>query len=218
MNHFHGKTANPAIPKPERKERPVTEKLVEEEPKHPIVREVKPPTPHRKPHYNELYGSLGVKESWRYEVNNYAIGTLTTVAGSPVSVPITMAQVQNWRLSQWPGAISFFLVLRKFSIAPQTAVFATLGEIEVRFQDTGGYVLPLGVSVSSSMQASDQSTLLPTPLADPSNLQVGSLIVTLNAGATVGTYSYQLGFSGAFLVPALRPYELEIANVHSPHH
>ena len=216
----HGKSPNPMIPKPEAKEHPVTEVLTHEEPKHFRPLEEKPIIPHKKPHYNILYGSLGTEGGWRYVIDNFAVGTVTTIAGQTVATKINLALVQNWRLDIWPGAVSMYLVLRRFSMALQTATLATLGAVDVQFVDSGGQVIPLGDFISNAGTVQDMAIVCPTPITDPSNLQAGTLNVALSAGATVGTYNFQLGFAGAFLIPALRGYELELANSaqHPFHH
>jgi len=201
---------NPFVPKPKIKEEPVHEELTN----HTVTHEehTKPyklvyPVP--VPNYNTLYDGLRSKQGWRYISEASAQGTVTTVAGSSVLVPVTMTQTPNWRLEQWPGGTQLFLVVRMFSVGPQTASFATQGEISVLYLDWSANVTPLGIIPNNGFYTNGFDTILPAAITDPGLAALGQLSFTLNAGATVGNYSWQLGFSAAYLLPALHGYSLE---------
>ncbi len=204
---------NPYMPsKPQPREIPVEEHLVTP---HIINTEhqVLPPhkaIPHRarEPRYNKLYGSLMTEGGWRYVVDNYANGTITTIAATQVSKQITLGvNAPDIRVGNWPGAIQMYLCLRSFALSPTTATFATVGTLDCYFQDNGGQLIPLGDFLNNSANNLGLDIVVPTPIQDPGVTNVGNLLVTLNSGATVGTYDFQFGFSYAYLMPETNPYE-----------
>lgn len=161
------------------------------------------------PRYNQLYDSLRSQQAWRYSADNSAGGTFVTTAGATVATAVALRNTPNYRTSQWPGGVQVYLVIRSFSFAPQTATFATPGALDVTFVDKSGNLVPVGDFISNQSGNIGFDTLLPVPITDPGELTVGSLNVALNAGATVGTYNWQLGFSYAYLVPAIDAYKVE---------
>jgi hypothetical protein len=208
---------NPFIPKPKRKEEPVIEEMT-----HPLEHQAIPKAPlaYKQdipiliPRYNVLYDSFRTKQGWRYAADYYANGTVTTVAGSAVLVDVdltlpTNTQSPNWRLEQWPGGTQVFLCIRFFSVGPQTASLATAGEIDVLFYDDFGNIAPLGVVPNNGFYNNNNDTIMPTPLTDSGAANVGVLSFTLNSGATVGTYSWQMAFAAAYMLPAMKAYDLE---------
>lgn len=206
-NRFQGQV--PHIPQPKAKEEPVREQLTQPMEQHdnrPVMRKVD--AQHFKvPNFNKTYGSLRVENGWRYAVDNYAVGTITSVAATAVNAAATLVLAPNWRLEQWPGGTQLYIVLRSFSIAPQTATFATAGNLDCRYIDLiGGNVVPLGVFLNTTGGSDTMSVLIPTPITDPGVTNIGQVQVTLNTGATVGTYNWQVAFSVAYMVPALQPY------------
>jgi hypothetical protein len=199
--------SNPFIPKPEPKEIPVTEELVAPAHKGRPVH-LKPPETLIVPRFNRMYGSLRTSDGWRYLIDNIASGTVITSAGATATAAVNLLLDPHWRLEQWPGGTQVYLVIRQFSIAPQTATFATLGALDITFLSNSGYVIPLGDIVSSGSEDVYLTTIIPSPLTDPDVQGVGTLQVALNAGATVGTYNWQMGFSGAYLLPDLKGYDV----------
>ena len=204
---------NPWIPKPIPKEKPVVEELVHPEPVEKFV--MKQDIPVLIPNYNTLYGTLRTKNDWRFSADQYANGTVTTVAGSAVIVDVDMTLPGNnqgnyWHLDQWPGGTQLFLFVRSFSLGPQTANFATAGEIDVVYQDEQGNSAPLGTYGNNAFYPNQGiGALMPGAITDSGQSGLGSLSFTLNSGATVGTYSWQMGFSAAYLLPALKGYSIE---------
>lgn len=213
---------NPFIPKPARKEEPVVEELVQEPERHPI-HHMKPDVPILVPNYNKLYDSWRTTQGWRYGADAYANGTVTTVAGNTVSVDVDLTLPANyqgniWRLSQWPGGTQLFPFVRDFSLAPQTAVFATAGEIDVVYIDEQGNPVPLGTYGNNTFYPNQSiNALMPGAIMDSGQQAMGTLLFTLNAGATVGTYSWQLAFSATYMLPAEKGYRIERIGYDIPH-
>jgi hypothetical protein len=208
---------NPWIPKPEPKERPVVEELIHPL-EHPTIAKVplgyKQDVPLLVPKYNKLYDTFRTEEGWRFSADQYANGTVTTIAGSAVIVDVDLTlpantQSPNWRLEQWPGGTQLYLVVRFFAMGPQTASIATAGEIDVVFQDDYGNNAPLGIAPNNNFYLFNMQSILPTPLTDSGVTGVGTLSFTLNSGATVGTYSWQMAFSAAYMLPAIKGYTIE---------
>lgn len=191
---FVGKRANPSSPQPQHKEKPDTENLIrhtehEKLPHH--IEEVKPLIPHRKPHFNVLYGSLGTENGWRYTIDNYATGSFTSGAVNvPVLTPVTLAQAQTWKLMQWPGAVNMYLCLRRFSIAPYQ-VSDIPSSVEVQIPATAGALTVTnqpGVLVSAVVTATGASALTFQDGA-------GNIIGEVLSSATVGQ---EISFNNAF--------------------
>lgn len=217
-NLWYGKrgTIVPAIPLPDKKEHPVVEELIEKPEAVDIAEretakisgiDVKPLDYFYHPEYNVLYGSLRTDGGWRYTIDNIATGNVTTVAAATTPSVVKLAIAPFTRISQWPGAVQAYLVIRRFSIAPSTATFTTLGEIEIQYVDLiGGFIIPIGDMINSGqINAIDTDIIIPTPITDPSVTNVGTLNFALSTGATVGTYLWQMGFSYAYLLPASEP-------------
>lgn len=212
----------PFIPKPMRKEKPVVEELVDETP-HPLQKVERPAMykqdiPILVPEYNTLYGPLRTKDGWRFSAAGYANGTVTTIAGSTVLSSVSLSlpantQSPNWRLEQWPGGVQLYLVIRMFSMGPQTASFITQGEIDVLYISRDGNTVPLGIIPNNGFTKYSDYTIIPgawTDSGDQANL--GNLSFTLNSGATTGTYSWQIGLGAAYLLPAINAYKRERIN------
>lgn len=216
---------NPFIPKPEPKEHPVVEELVHPHPSSGHPHMMKPDVPILVPNYNKLYDSFRSTQGWRYAADGEAEGTVTTVAGSAVLSAVALnlpanTQSPNWRLEQWPGGVQLFLVVRYFSMGPQTATFATQGAINVVFLDQFGNLAPLGIAPNNGFFQNGNTAVLPGPITDSGQQKnLGNLSFTLNSGATVGTYAWQLGFSVAYLLPAMKGYEVKrIGDTHADTH
>lgn len=205
----------PLVPKPAAKEIPVTEKLTRPVPHHdPRPKVIKPFDNVMVPHLNKMYGSLRTEDGWTHLVDNYAKGGLTTVQGTLVQSAVTLALSNpETRLSRWPGGTSMYLAIRMFSLAPTTATFATAGSLDLYYQDIiGGQVVPLGSIINNQINSvEDMAVLIPTPITDPGALanQIGNIQATLSAAGTVGTYIWQIGFSYAYLLPTVKPYEIQ---------
>jgi hypothetical protein len=195
-----------ALPPDIHQEHAVTEQLVQEHP-HPLPKRRTLPEKALIPQYGELYGSLKTKGGWRYMVDNYANGTITTVAASQQTATVTLKLPPNWSLERYPGATQLFLCIRQFALAPQ-APLTTLGDLVCLYQDTvGGQILPLGVFPSTTGGNANLTSIIPTPITDPGNTNIGTLLVSLSSGATAGTYDWQLSFSAAFLLPNIEGYK-----------
>lgn len=222
---------NPFVPKPEKKEHPVVEELVNEKGirhplEHPAIM-LKQDTPIREPRYNKLYDGIRSQHAIEFFADYYANGTITTIAATQVlgTVNLTLpsgTQSPNWRLEQWPGGTQLFLMIRWFSLGPQTASFATQGEIDTLFISRYGAPVPLGVLPNNAFTNLRMMALIPTPYTDSGDQAgLGQLSVTLNSGATVGTYSYQIGLTAVYMIPELKPYNKEYQSEpphHSTHH
>src|SRR5438309_11827231 len=145
MMHRRG-TEIPFIPKPEPKEDLDVEHLIA--PHHHDVRPevVKPYENVMRPQLNRLYGTLRVEDGWKEVIDNYAKGGVTSIAGALATANVTLALANaETRLLRWPGAVQLYLAIRSFSIALSTATLATLGSLDVYYQDLiGGQVIPLG--------------------------------------------------------------------------
>lgn len=161
------------------------------------------------PSLNKLYGSGRSEGDWRYFVDNYAVGTLTTVLNTAVKTPIALANPPNMRLLQWPFTVLAYLVIRKFSMAPQSAI-TTVGAVDVQFNDVAGNIIPMGDFVNNSNISYDVDTIIPTAIVDTGLQNVGNLLVQLNGtSSTVSVYNYQIGFSYAYLLPNMDGYTEE---------
>jgi hypothetical protein len=219
---------NPFIPRPARKEHPVEEDLVQSPPPAPHLAEIpvafKQDVPILLPNYNTLYDSLRSREGWRYIADGYADGTVTTIAATAVVATVNLTlpsntQSPNWRLEQWPGGTQLFLVIRSFSLGPSTATFATQGEINVVYISKYGNPVPLGIFPNNNFVNIFPLALIPAPHTDSGDqTALGSLSFTLNAGATVGAYAWQIGFSAAYLLPAIKGYNIERISDARYHH
>lgn len=161
------------------------------------------------PRLNLLYGTGRSEGDWRYFVDNYALGTLTTSANATVTTAIKLTNPPNWRLEQWPEAVHLYLCIRKFSLAAQSAI-TTVGAVDCQFNDQFGNIIPLGDFVSSANINEDINVIIPTPITDPGNTAVGNLLVALNGTTpTTSVYNYQMGFSAVYLLPSLEGYNVE---------
>lgn len=185
----------------------LTEPLRHADPRHVAVKERAPVL---EPDYNRLYGYGRSLNDWRYFIDCSAKGTFTTVANAAITQAVTLAASPNWRLSQWPAAINAFLCIRRFSMAAQSAI-GTVGAIDVVFQDAvGGFTIPMGDFVSNASVFEDTDVLIPTPIVDPANVNIGTLTVTLTGTTpTVSVYNWQMAFSVAYLLPSLEGYSVE---------
>lgn len=206
---------NPFIPKPAKREEPSPELLTHESTEHRLPIPMKQDVPMLFPNFNDLYDTYRSRGAWRYSADGYANGTITTVANTAVSTAVSLTlpantQSPNWRLEQWPGGTLLYLVIRYFSIGPQTASFATAGAITCVFVDQFGNNVPLGVVPNNNFFSSSTITIVPGAITDSGQqVNLGQLVATLNSGATVGTYAWQIGFSVAYLIPAIKGYKLE---------
>lgn len=205
----------PFVPKPEHKEMPVVEHLITPAHGHdtrPAV--IKPYDNVMRPQLNRLYGSLRVEDGWQWQIDNYAKGGVTSVAAATVAANVTLAQTaQETRLLRWPGAVQMYLAIRSFGLALSTATLATAGSLDVYYQDTiGGQIIPLGsIANNDELNLTNVNILIPTPITDAGalNLPIGQVQVTLSAGATVGTYIYQIAYAYVYLLPTTKPYEVQ---------
>lgn len=212
----------PRIPLTEHEEHPNTEILIQPDQNpalHPHRHDKRPEVvkPYENvlhPEMNRLYGSLRVEDGWEKVVDNYSNGSLTTVAGQVVQSSVKLlTPAPETRLSRWPGAVQLYLCIRSFSFALSTATLATQGSLDVYYQDTiGGQTIPLGSMASTDeLNLLDVHYLIPTPITDAGLLTnaIGNIQATLSAGATVGTYIWQLGVSYAYLLPTNKPYDVQ---------
>jgi hypothetical protein len=165
------------------------------------------------PHFNTIYDSLYTEKGWRYVANGFADGTFTPVAGATINVSVNLAIAPNLALTQWPGAIHAYWVIRYFACAPQSAP-ATNGTLEVLFFDKSGFA-PLGVYQASTGGQNSNDTIMQNPIADPDTLAVGTLAITLQpGGASPVVYTWHIGFGVAYLLPTSEPYAHESGDHH----
>ncbi len=213
MNRRH--TELPFVPKPEHKDYPNVEHLVTPPHGHDARPEViKPFDNVPRPQLNRLYGSLRTEEGWKDVVDNFAKGTLTTIAATLVQAPVTLGlTASETRLLRWPGAVQLYLVIRSFGMAPTTATFTTAGSIDLYYQDLiGGQTIPLGcLPNNDEINLPNINLLIPTPITDAGALAnpIANIQATPTSGATVGTYIWQIAFSYAYLLPTTKPYEVQ---------
>lgn len=213
-NLIHPKKENPEIPEPMHKEY-APELLTEPKPKslhdlRPTI--IKPFETVKKPQFNRTYGSLRTEDSWEFMIDNYANGNITTIAGSQVSVAVTLAEaLPEIRLSQWPGAVSLYLCIRMFNLMFSGGSLTTNGSIDVYFQSSfGGHIVPLGGTRGQSLSNSGEMRIIvPGMITDPGITNVGNLLATLSGGASAGTYAWNMGFSYVYLLPTMKPYEVQ---------
>lgn len=220
-------TSIPRIPTPSSKENLDVEKLIHEGHLHDVRPEVvKPYENVSVPRFNQLYGTLRTENGWQWLVDNYANGTFTTIAATLVLTNVSLALTQQEiRLSRWPGAVNMYLCIRSFSVAPSTASFTTLGSLDLYYQDLlGGQIIPLGTIYNNDeLNLNNVNILIPTPITDAGMLatNVGQIRATLSTGATVGNYTWQIAFSYAYLLPTMKPYEVqkveELLDAHPGH-
>lgn len=206
---INGKKAVPFIPRPEKKEEPVHEELVQNVDKRKSIHMVKTDNPILVPRYNVLYDSFSSKQAWNMTADGYVNGSLTTVANSTVSAAVALSSDPKWRLEQWPGGVQLYPVLRWFSVCCITATLVTEGGIRATFTDTAGNVIPLGCFRSLENVNIIHTTILPTSITDPGRQTLGTIDFFLSSGATVADYMWQLGFSAAYLLPAMKGYDIE---------
>ena len=304
---FRGKVPyqfRPGVPTPKPQANKVPEELLVTREHLPLDTRPRMHKPHemvRVPNYNELYGFNSTIGGWRYTIDASVSGTITAVAGTTVSQAVVLAEPQLLRLSQWPGAINAYLVIRQFGIitvngntqstnvnipatagaltvytgsgtllsavvtaagasnltlqdgagniigiVPSTSVvgavinfanagFATslianksattpvvtlfysptqlsTGASDVVFVDFAGEDISLGEYGTNGGGNQNLTTLISTPISDPSMLTVGTLQVTTSANGLSGNMNWQLGFSYAYLVPQTIPFHLEDRN------
>lgn len=215
-----GKSTNPVVPHPEHKEQAVTEELVHIE--HKLVRptEEKPLLPHRKPHYNVLYNSLGVSDELVSVADNFATGNFSPVASpGAVTQTVTATNPIHLNLSQWPGAISCYPVIRSFHVGQSANVSDVLQFI---FFDNSGNPIPLCIyDVSNSAsQNYNLGYICPSAVTDVGNQTLGQIVATtINGTVTTPTIYWMLGISFVYLIPAIRGYEMELpSNGQHPFH
>lgn len=201
--------AVPFIPKPDKKEIPVREELVQDMYTQRKVHMVKSDNPILIPNYNTLYDTFGSQQAFEKVADIYVNGTLTTVANSTVSSAVNAPSDPKWRLEQWPGGVQLYLLLRWFSVASTTATFTTLGAIRATFTDTAGNATPIGCFRTNESVNVIHDAILPSPITDTGKQAFGTIDFFLNSGATVGDYLWQLGFSAVYLLPALKGYTIE---------
>lgn len=160
------------------------------------------------PKFNQLYDSLRSTQGWRYMADGLASGTISTTVNTTVTTPVNLSKSPNWRLEQWPGGVQVYLAVRFFGIAPQTIPTANAG-IEVLFIDQFGNIAPLGEFLGATGGNSSYDTILPTPITDPGNTNVGTLSVSLaNVATSNAVYNWSIGFSAVYLLPARYGYEM----------
>lgn len=160
------------------------------------------------PNLNRLYDTLGTPNGWRYSADSFATGSITTVANATATVAINVTANAPWKTSMWPGAVQMYPVIHNFSAAPQGAI-TTAGAISVVYVDNSGITTPLGVFISNTSINAGNDILIPSPITDTGNTKFGVLQFTLTGTTpSTATYSYQLSFGCAYLLPAQKGYEV----------
>jgi hypothetical protein len=184
----------------------VAEKVTEIHRDLKALREIQP-IHHLVPRFNKLYGTLRAEDGWRFTTDNWSNGTIATSLTAPVLVDIDMNQQSGIaRTSQWPGGVQFYLAIRFFGIAPQTA---QAGNLECVYFDDSGYAVPLGEFLANAGGNENYDHVIPSAIADPGNIAAGTLSVTLNGGVTTAPVcNWMFGWSYAYLLPSRHGYDL----------
>jgi|SRR5271167_983736 len=173
------------------------------------------PEKHLVPKLNTLYDSQRTPNAWRYTADlSIPLLGIALVAGIntvPIATPVS--QPPNWRLEQWPNAVSLYYVVTEFGFA-QRAVVATPGTLLIQFLPTGGPAVCIGMTVSSltgtNLDSFDSGgdILIPFPVSDPGNPAIGNLLITLSPGSTGFTADMFINIAVAYLLPSAYGYEL----------
>lgn len=174
------------------------------------------------PRYNQLYDTLRSTQGWKYVSDGLAHGTISTSVNGTVTTPVTLSNVPQWRLEQWPGAVQVYLAIRFFGIVPQSIPTANAG-MEILYIDQSGITAPLGEFLAATGGNSSYDTIIPNPVTDPGNTGVGTLSISLaNVANSNATYYWSIGFSAIYLLPARYGYERldqeEYENIHRHGH
>jgi len=203
---FLGKRPLPYIPKPEPHELKGPKEILTHVPEKTDHRpvEVKQYQNVPQPHFNQAYDSLGTIDI-NAIADNWASGTLLAVAGASASVAVNLANNPVWKVKQWPGSPQVYLMIRSFGIAPQT-IPVTVGALDVRYVDSGGVTVPIGVIPSNSGGNIGNNIVCPSPIQDSGDAAVGTLTIILTAGASAVTYTFNMVFSALYLLPTTEGY------------
>src|SRR6266436_5032835 len=116
---------------------------------HRDVKELRKVHPtHLVPRFSKIYDSLRTEQGWRYMADNWSNGSIATSLVAPATADVDFNQQFIARTSQWPGAVQFYLVIRLFSIAPETSQAGNI--VCVYEDDNSGITVPLGVFVANA--------------------------------------------------------------------
>lgn len=161
------------------------------------------------PELNKYYDSLGTPQGYRHCGDAWATGIITTVAGQTVSTNISYSLNSREKLSNWPGSVQLFPVLRFFSASSQTAI-TTVGSISALYQDVSGMVVPLGVFASNSTLNFGDDTIIPSPITDEgSNFSASVSFLLEGTTPSTATYRFSVSLGFAYLLPARKGYKIE---------
>lgn len=224
-------TQLPWIPKPEPKAHPVHEELLAGE-GHKDTR-LLAKRPHGKiliPRFNHLYGGLRSDGSdWRYlpeitfNLPNNTIAAATAITSIALTLGTSGAfpSSLNLLLERWPGAVQMYLVLLWSSFNRQAGGPATAGDWLLQIQGQSGPPLPIGLFHSANNAQSSYSgpLILPTPVTDPGNPNIGNFIVTPSLStATTFQADVQLTFSALYVLPTVEGFDTELSDgtIHEP--
>jgi hypothetical protein len=171
----------------------------------PVLRKVEPQI-HADIHYNTLYDSLRTTQGWRYRADVHADGFITSIPGSPAQAALTLNETPNLRLSRWPGGVQCYYVLTLFSICPLNPALTGTGGTALHLIDNSGQSYPIGTFPGATAFTQSFGVILPNTIVDPGDKKVGVLLLEEDASGAANTYTFQMAFSIAYLLPSLEPY------------
>jgi hypothetical protein len=151
--------------------------------------------------YNTLYDSLRTTQAWRYRADVHADGFITSIPGGAAQALITLNEVPNLRLSRWPGGVQCYYCLSFFSICPLAPTLGGTGGTALHVFDGSGQSYPLGTFPGNTAYTNSLGILLPNTIVDPGDKRVGTLLLEEDASGAAISYTFQMAFSIAYLLP-----------------
>jgi len=168
------------------------------------------PEKHLVPKLNILYDSQRTPNGWRYTADVSVIILGQAIAAGLNTVPVTLptGQTPNWRLEQWPNGVSLYLVVNGYFFSQRASV-ATAGTVIHQFQLGGGLAVAIAGSQTNTAGVDFVGdVLIPQPVTDTGNPNIGNLLITLSPGATSVTADIFINLGAAYLLPSSYGYEL----------
>jgi len=159
--------------------------------------------------YNTLYDSLRTTQGWRYRADVHADGFITSVPGGQATASINLVETPNLRLSRWPGGVQCYFCLSFFSICPLAPTLGGTGGTAIHIFDGSGQSFPLGTFPGNTAYTNSMGLLLPNTIVDPGDKRIGTLLLEEDASGAAITYTYQMAFSIAYLLPSHEGYKTD---------
>lgn len=156
------------------------------------------------PNLNQLYDSLKTPAGWRYIVDAYAVGNVSTSSGGQIGSIVTLQPNQQPQLQKWPGAIQLYICINSFTICPRT-VPATAGNITITFVGNNGFTVPFGGFMNTASYTNNNSYIIPDSVIDIGVSNIG-LLNFFQSGGTAATYDWSMTFSYVYMLPAQKGY------------